>query len=169
MTPRRLPALAGLAVFVVGGLAAAGTVGPTDIVRVDDYIGAPRVLFGRTAPEVERALGPPLDAQPGAVASYLDPADLRPTRRLTYSGLVIDVLSTGKVRRVRIATPGWGLPFGLDIGSSREEVERMLGEPQEATDRYLMYLYSDGFPETVHFHLRDGGVRGIEWNFGSAE
>ena len=169
MASRRLPALAGLAVLLVGGLAGAGAVGPTDIVRVDDYIGAPRALFGRTAPEVERRLGPPLDAQPGAVASYLDPADLRPTRKLTYSGLVIDVLATGKVRRIRIATPGWGLPFGLDIGSSRDEVERVLGEPQEATDRYLMYLYSDGFPETVHFHLRDGGVRGIEWNFGSAE
>jgi hypothetical protein len=166
---RRLPALVGLAGLVAGSFAPAGMAGPTDIVRVDDYIGAPRALFGRTGTEVERSLGPPLDTQPGAVASYLDPADLRPTRRLTYPGLVIDVLATGKVRRVRIAAPGRGLPFNLDIGSSREEVERVLGEPQEATDGYLMYLYSDGFPETVHFHLRNGGVRGIEWNFGSAE
>jgi hypothetical protein len=166
---RRLPALAGLAAVVVSGLAAAGTVGRTDIVRVDDYIGAPRALFGRTGSEVERMLGPPADTQPGAVASYLNPADLRPTRRLTYPGLVIDVLATGRVRRVRIGAPGRGLPFGLDIGSRREDVERVLGEPQEATDGYLMYLYSDGFPETVHFHLRDGGVRAIEWNFGSAE
>jgi hypothetical protein len=167
--PRRLPALVGLASLLVGGLAAAGAVGPTDIVRVDDYIGAPRILFGRTAAEVERSLGPPMDTQPGAVASYLDPAALRPTRRLTYPGLVIDLLATGKVRRVRIGAPGRGLPFGLDVGSPRDDVERVLGEPQEATDRYLMYLYSDGFPETVHFHLKDGAVRGIEWNFGSAE
>ena len=162
-------AAAGLASLVVSGLAVAGTVGPTDIVRVDDYIGAPRVLFGRTGADAERALGPPLDTQPGAVASYLDPADLRPTRRLSYPGLLIDVLATGKIRRIRIVAPGRGLPFGLDVGSPREEVERVLGEPQEATDGDLMYLYSDGFPETVHFHLRDGGVRAIEWNFGSAE
>ena len=169
MTSSRLRVLVGLASLVACGLTAARAAGPTDIVRVDDYIGAPRVLFGRTGTEVEQSLGPPLDSQPGAVASYLDPADLRRTRRLTYPGLVIDVLATGKVRRVRIAAPGRGLPFGLDIGSSREEVEHVLGEPQEATDGYLMYLYSDGFPETVHFHLRNGGVRGIEWNFGSAE
>jgi hypothetical protein len=162
-------AAAGLASLVVSGLAAAGTVGPTDIVRVDDYIGAPRALLGRTGADVERALGPPLDTQPGAVASYLDPADLRPTRRLTYPGLVIDVLATGKIRRVRITAPGRGLPFGLDVGGRRDDVERVLGEPQELTDVYLMYLYSDGFPETVHFHLRDGSVRAIEWNFGSAE
>jgi hypothetical protein len=49
------------------------------------------------------------------------------------------------------------------------EVEGLLGEPQEADDSHLMYLYSDGYPDTVHFHLRSGRVREIEWNFGSAE
>jgi hypothetical protein len=147
----------------------AGAAGPTDIARVDDYIGAPRALFGRTAAEVERTLGPPLRAEPGAVATYRDPAVFRPTRRLTYPGLVIDVLPTGRLRRVRVATPGRGLPFGLDVGTSREDIERALGEPQDSGDTHLMYLYSDGYPETVHFHLREGRVRGIEWNFGSAE
>ena len=40
---------------------------------------------------------------------------------------------------------------------------------QETDDGHLMYLYSDGYPDTVHFQLREGRVRGIEWNFGSAE
>jgi len=149
--------------------AAAGAAGPTDIVRVDDYIDAPRALFGWTRAEVERALGPPQETAAGAVSSYRDPAVFRATRRLSYPGMMIDVLDTGRIRRVRIGRPGRGLPFGLDVGSPRDEVERVLGEPQEAADDHLMYLYSDGYPETVHFHLRDGRVRGIEWNFGSAE
>ena len=149
--------------------AAAGTVGPTDIVRVDDYIGAPRALFGRTSDEAERVLGPPLQKEAGAVATSRDPAVFRPTRRLSYPGLVIDVLDTGRIRRVRVGAAGRGLPFGLDVGSSREEMERALGEPQASADSHLMYLYSDGYPDTVHFHLRDGRVRAIEWNFGSAE
>ena len=143
--------------------------GPTDIVRVDDYIGAPRALFGRTSDEAERVLGPPLQKEAGAVATYRDPAVFRPTRRLSYPGLVIDVLDTGRIRRVRVGAAGRGFPFGLDVGSPREEVERVLGEPQAAADGHLMYLYSDGYPDTVHFHLRDGRVRTIEWNFGSAE
>ena len=166
---RVLPVLLVLWGLAVLGPVATGTAGPTDIVRVDDYIGAPRVLFGRTGPEVERTLGPSLRVEAGAVSTYRNPAVFRPTRRLSYPGLVIDVLETGRIRRVRIGAPGRGLPFGLDIGSPREEVERVLGEPQEAADSHLMYLYSDGYPETVHFHLRDGRVRGIEWNFGSAE
>src|SRR5262245_58237147 len=143
--------LLGVAVLGVGPVGAAG---PTDIVRVDDYIGAPRDLFGRTGVEVERTLGfPPLGAEPGAVPTYRDPGVFRPTRRMSYPGLVIDVLPTGRLRRVRIAAPGRSLPFGLDIGTPREEVERALGEPQEASDGHLMYLYSDGYPDTVHFHL----------------
>ena len=160
-----LLALWGLA----AGPAAAGAAGPTDIVRVDDYIGAPRALFGRTVADVEWTLGPPLQAEAGAVSTYRDPTVFRPTRRLSYPGLVIDVLETGRIRRVRIGAPGRGLPFGLDVGSPREEVERVLGEPQEAADSHVMYLYSDGYPDTVHFQLRAGRVRGIEWNFGSAE
>src|SRR5262245_28089236 len=150
----------GLALVAVSILAcaAAGAAGPTDIVRVDDYIDAPRALFGWTRAEVERALGPPQETAAGAVSSYRDPAVFRATRRLSYPGMMIDVLDTGRIRRVRIGRPGRGLPFGLDVGSSREEVERVLGEPQESADSHLMYLYSDGYPETVHFHLRDGRV-----------
>jgi len=163
---RSLLLLLGLAVLGSGPARAAG---PTDIVRVDDYIGAPRTLLGRTVAEIERTLGPPLGAEPGAVSTYRDPAVVRATRRLSYPGLVIDVLPTGRVRRVRLAAPGRSLPFGLDVGTAREEIERVLGEPQESAGGHLMYLYSDGYPDTVHFHLRDGRVRAIEWNFGSAE
>jgi hypothetical protein len=164
---RRLAAsLASLAAL---GALAVGAVGPTDIVRVDDYIGAPRALFGRSGADVERTLGPPLTAEAARVASYRDATVFRATRRLAYPGLVIDVLEGGRVRRVRIAAPGRGLPFGLDVGTERVEVERLLGEPQEADDSHLMYLYSDGYPDTVHVHLRSARVREIEWNFGSAE
>ena len=158
-----------LASLAALGALAAGAAGPTDIVRVDDYIGAPRTLFGRSGAEMERALGPPLQREAGAVPTYRDPAVFRPAQRLSYPGLVIDVLDSGRIRRVRIGAPGRGVPFGLDVGSPREEVERVLGEPQEAAGSHLMYLYSDGYPDTVHFHLRSACVREIEWNFGSAE
>jgi hypothetical protein len=168
----RLPGiLAGVALGGVVALAlgVARAARPTDIVRVDDYIGAPRVLFGRTGADVERTLGRPLKTARASVSSYRDPVVFWPTQRLSYPGLVIDVLATGRLRRVQLSLPGRGLPFGLDVGSLGTEVEQVLGEPQEAVDDHLMYLYSDGYPDTVHFHLRDGRVRGIEWNFGSAE
>ena len=53
-------------------------------------------------------------------------------------------------------------------GPSGPRWKRLLGAPQEADDSHLMYLYSDGYPDTVYFHLRSARVREIEWNFGSA-
>ena len=144
--------------------------GPTDIVRVDDYIGAPRTLFGRTRRR-DRAGARPAAPGRGRArwrATAIPPSSA-PPGDCPITGLVIDLLDTGRVRRVRIEAPGRGLPFGLDVGTSRADVERILGEPQEAEDSHLMYLYSDGYPDTVHFHLRNGRVREIEWNFGSAE
>jgi hypothetical protein len=167
---RRATAAAVLAVALGVPWPSARAAGPTDIVRVDEVIGAPRALFGRTETAVRAALGEPQAAEAGAVASYRDPVRLLPARRLVYPGLVIELLgSTGRVRRVRVDAPGRGLPYGLDVGVPGEVVERILGEAQEQADRHLMYLYSDGFPDTVHFHLRDGRVWRIEWNYGSAE
>jgi len=33
------------------------------------------------------------------------------------------------------------------------------------TDGRYLYLYSDGYPDTVEFYFRDGHVRRIEWNY----
>src|SRR3989442_2956914 len=53
----RAALLLSLALLVIPGAAVAA--GPTDIARVDDYIDAPRALFGRTRAELERRLGVP--------------------------------------------------------------------------------------------------------------
>src|SRR5438094_260119 len=72
-----------LLLLVVSGTAAAA--GPTDIARVDEFIDAPRALFGRTRAELERTLGTPTDVRPGAGAVLLswpglDVAVSRPSR-----------------------------------------------------------------------------------------
>src|SRR2546425_3410738 len=53
----RAALLLSLALLVIPGAAVAAA--PTDIARVDDYIDAPRALFGRTRAEPERRLGVP--------------------------------------------------------------------------------------------------------------
>ncbi len=162
----RLAAALAVAVTLVPPARAGG---PLDIVRVDEFIGAARGLLGRTATDVERRLGPPRAVAPGAVPSYRDRRVFRVTRRLSYDGLTLEVLDTGRVRRVRLERAGLGLPLGLDVGATREDVLRALGEPTQADAGQLTYLYSDGFPDTVRFELRDGRVRGIQWDYGSAE
>jgi len=139
--------------------------GATEIVAVDDFINAPRTLFGRTRESVERAVGPPLSVQPRRLeATPTSPAE--PGEQLAYTGLVVTVSQrSAAVRRVEISEPRWTLPRGLNVGTPRAQVETTLGEPHLISDASVLYLDADGFPNTVEFHFRNDRVRRIEWSY----
>jgi hypothetical protein len=149
--------------------AAAQRVPPTDIRAVDEVIDAPHALFGRSRVTVERVLGPPPEIRartlPGGRSAAIDPID-----ELAYPGIVLGI-SRGPagLRRVEIREPRWPLPRGLNVGVARGLVEQTLGEPQAFTDASALYLYADGFPNTVEFHFRDGRVQRIEWLYAPAD
>jgi hypothetical protein len=141
----------------------------TDIVAVDDVIGAPRALLGRTRAAVERTLGAPPAVRPRMLASAPTTA-AEPVDELLYPGIVVAVSHrTGTVRRVEISEPRLALPRGLNVGSERGRVEAVLGEPQLVSDASALYLDADGFPNTVEFYFRDGHVARIEWMFAPAD
>lgn len=135
----------------------------TDIVRVDEFIDAPRIVFGDSLAAVVGRLGLPLAEDRTTRGTFRDPTVLRQVRRLTYAGMRLEVQD--RLVAAEITAPGRGLPLGLDVGIARAVVEATLGEAQDADDDRLLYLYSDGFPKTVTFHLRDGRVRKIEWEY----
>jgi hypothetical protein len=152
-----------LLVLALTPAAGAQRVPPTDLLAVDEFIDAPRALFGRTRAMVERTLGAPVAVQarslPGGRRAPVDPID-----ELAYPGVVIGVSrGSAGLRRVEISEPHWTLPRGLNVGVARRRVEELLGEPQAVTDVTALYLYSDAYPDTVEFHFRDGRVRRIEW------
>ena len=141
----------------------------TDIVAVDDFIDAPRALFGRTRESVERAVGPPISVRPSTLeATPTSPAE--PAEQLAWAGLVVTVTRrSSTVRRVEITEPRWALPSGLNVGTPRAQVEATLGEPQLASDASVLYLDADGFPNTVEFYFRNDRVRRIEWSYAAGD
>jgi hypothetical protein len=139
--------------------------GRTDIVAVDDFIDAPRAVFGRTRDAVQRTLGPPPTVQPRMLAAGAG-LPMEPAEDLAYPGIVITVSRrSASVRRVRISEPRWTLPRGLNVGVERRRVEETLGEPQLTADTSVLYLDADGFPNTVEFQFRGDRVHWIEWSF----
>jgi hypothetical protein len=153
------------AVLILAAAGPAAGVGPTDIRRVDEFIDAPRALFGRTRAGIEATLGPPVSVEVRRLGQALDPTRTEPIHELRYPGLLLGVRPSAALARVRLTTKGFRLPQGLDIGVARERVEEVLGEAQEMTDGRYLYLYSDGFPDTVEFYFRDGRVHRIEWRY----
>jgi hypothetical protein len=147
---------------LLAAVAAGAQPPPTDLRAVDAFIDAPRAVFGRTRMAVERALGAPVAVEARVLAGAGGRRDAG--ARLAYRGVVIDVAGTaGAVRRVQLTEGRWPLPHGLTIGTPRARVEQALGEPQAASDASLLYLYSDAYPDTVEFAIRDGRVQRIEW------
>ena len=149
--------------------ATAGSAGPTDIVAVDDFIDAPRALFGRTRAAVESRLGPPMVVRPSSLQGT-PTAPAEPAEQLLWGGLVVTVARrSSAVRQVEITEPNWTLPSGLNVGTTRGQVEATLGEPQLTSDTSVLYLDADGFPNTVEFYFRNDTVRRIEWSYAAAE
>lgn len=141
---------------------------PTDIVAVDDFIDAARTVFGRTRAQVERGLGSPSEVRARTLTDGVGPPDA--VDELVYPGVTIFVSRRSTaVRRVVLSHARTPLPRGLAVGVAREDVEQALGEPQAASDASVMYLYADGFPNTVEFYFRDGRVRRIEWTFAASD
>jgi hypothetical protein len=128
--------------------------GPTDIARVDDYIDAPRTLFGRTRAELERRLGAPASERPRADGVSL-----------SWPGLDVTLSRSARVAGIVVRAAGRPLPHGLDVGAPRARVEAVLGEAQDMTDERYLYPDSDGFPNSVEFFFRNGRVTRIEWRF----
>ena len=148
----RAALLLSLALLVIPG--AAGAAGPTDIARVDDYIDAPRALFGRTRAELERRLGVPTQERLRAG-----------TIVLFWPGLEVAMSPSARVAAISVRAAGRPLPYGLDVGAPRTRVEAVLGQAQDTTDERAFYLDADGFPNSVEFFFRDGRVTRIEWRF----
>ena len=146
-----------------------GAIGPTDIVNVDEFIDAPRAVFGRTGVEIERQLGTPLGREVRPPRTGRDSGVATHQQELSYPGLLIRLSGSSALHRVAITASGFPLPRGLNVGTSRSDVERVLGEPQETTATRYLYLYSDGYPDTVEFYFRDDRVHRIEWMYWSGE
>jgi hypothetical protein len=137
-------------------------------VAVDDFIDAARAAFGRTRAQVERGLGTPPQVRARTLADGVGPAEA--VDELIYPGVAIFVSRrSAAVRRVVLSEARTPLPRGLTVGVPRADVEGALGEPQATSNASVMYLYADGFPNTVEFHFRDGRVRRIEWTFAASD
>src|SRR5258705_7472355 len=133
----RAAALTLLLLVVFGAAAAAG---PTDIARVDEFIDAPRALFGRTRAELERTLGTPTDVQPRAGIVLL-----------SWPGLDVAVSRSSRVAAVVLRAAGRPLPHGLDVGTPRARVEAVLGEAPDPTHERDPHVDAAGVPNSVEF------------------
>jgi hypothetical protein len=154
--------------FVFGKFIALDSGISVPLMRTDEFYGDPTSrfimrglhTFGKNESDVIKTLGKPISRNDqkgsGLVVSV---------STLTYDGLVIGIRGLEDKRRLVYTvscTTGAYMFDGLRIGSSRSEVETLLGITHNAEKDFLTYLDITGF-HWVSFTIRDGKV--IEINF----
>src|SRR3989442_13271080 len=113
----RVALLLTLALLVSPGAGAAA--GPTDIARVDDYIDAPRALFGRTRAELERRLGGPTQERLRAG-----------TIVLFWPGLAVAMSPSARVAAISVRAAGRPLPDGVRLDPTPARLWTALAQKQ---------------------------------------
>ena len=82
-------------------------------------------------------------------------------------GLRIRVLDYGKqafVSQIRVSGPSWPIHDGLKVGSTRKEVEAVLGKPKRGGASYSIF---EGETDAVRVMYTDGKVTSVEIDRGS--
>src|SRR2546428_10913224 len=141
-----------LALLAIPGAAVAA--GPTDIARVDDYIDAPRALFGRTRAELERRLGVPTQERlrAGTIVLFWPGLEvaMSPSARVAANQRARGgAAAARRPRRRRAACARRG---GAGPGAGHDGRARLLPRRRRV-------------PDSVEFFFRDGRVTRIEWRF----
>ena len=133
------------------------------------YVAA-REQFGTREPRINTALGTPDSVQLTPVRNRHDSTQTDTIVRLYYPGVTLDLYrvtqsGTDLLWHLVLSRQGAKRPLGVGIGSTREQLEAVLGPPTElgkddAGLETLEYLHEG---EGVTFVLDRGAVSRIEW------
>ena len=86
-------------------------------------------------------------------------------RKVTIYKVTADP-SVSKLTHLVIDQRQPGMPFGLNVGSGRDVVEKVLGAPSERLSEVLRYyVYYPTDDDEIKFHTRAGVVKEIEWHW----
>jgi len=85
-------------------------------------------------------------------------------KTLIFEGLTLYGFVTPKqelgLTRVIITNPRWKIREGLDVGTSADRIERVLGTPKEKGAEFLKY---EGETEQVHFYVQKNRITKVEF------
>lgn len=127
--------------------------------------------LGKTRAEIISNLGNPENMEMKKVKNIHYPDEIiDEIYELFYDGLYIRIYKATAgdrefIEYLSITSDRFKIKWGLNIGSSKEEVKNILGNPIKEDSDVFTYEYTDGYPDHVYFYFRDNAVYRIDWEF----
>jgi len=157
-----------LALFLCLCCAATAAAGPTDAdERVDAFLDETASLFGPNEAAVTSRLGAPRERQAVPFTSPHDDATYE-IITLAYDGLTVSLYSMdGGARQFfhQISATSGQVCFarGICLGTHREKLAAVLGQPEEVEDNVWRYSDMSGYNELTFTFDDKGVINAMTW------
>jgi hypothetical protein len=89
---------------------------------------------------------------------------------LFYEGLYVKVYEVSLddrsfILHIILENNKYKTKWGLNVGTAKEIIGNVLGEPDEKSDTSWTFVSAEGYPSTVKFYFERDRVRKIEWSY----
>jgi hypothetical protein len=132
------------------------------------YQGLPFKGLGTLA-DFEKMIGKPRSARKEVVANPHN-GDADGIHYLSYQGLTLKLYEATRDRRIliehaEVSSSEWKIASKIQIGSSRTEVERLLGKGKGSTDEWEYGCFECGYPDSIQIRFSRDRVAAMTWRF----
>lgn len=138
--------------------------------RISQFVyGGLQLIIGETVAEVTSNLGNPESFKTEKVKNRHNPEQIDEINELFYDGLYIKIYKVTETNKefitdLSVTNDRYHMKWGLNVGSSNDEVKNILGSPSE--EKHNVFIYrTDEAPSHVSFYFRNGTVYRIDWSF----
>lgn len=113
-------------------------------------------------------LPPPNQVTVDTVQNIHVPSQIDTLRTYRYDGLAFTVYFAPEkelMRDIRVTSPAYASPEGLQVGDARAEVEATLGPPDERDGDAYVYELTQTVPNLLRVEFQNDTVAALEWLF----
>ena len=127
--------------------------------------------LGDSVNEIIKTLGQPKDIQVDKIKNVHYPDEIvDEIHRLYYDGLYVQIYKATEgnkelLQALSITSNKFKVKLGLNVGTTKTEIRRTLGNPSNDSDDMWSYVYTEGYPNTVQFYFENDAVTKIEWSY----
>jgi hypothetical protein len=125
--------------------------------------------LGKTIGEIKQALGQPQKSNIRKVENRHYP-QIDEIHELYYQGLYMQIYKVSATRKefitnISISSDRYKLKWGLNVGSQKSAVKRVLGSPDKNEKNLFEYCDDITLVSCVSFHFSNEIVRKVDWDF----